>query len=110
MKKSCMDKNQFAKRLQEQKSKYYRMAYSYVKNEHDALDIIGEASYKGLKEPHTLKQPEYFDDNDFFECDNEIEIVEVENEPEAEEAAKEEPKKKAAPKKNNKKPAKADAE
>ena len=61
VKKSCMDKNQFAKRLQEQKSKYYRMAYSYVKNEHDALDIIGEASYKGLKELHTLKQPEYFD-------------------------------------------------
>ena len=66
VKKSCMDKNQFAKRLQEQKSKYYRMAYSYVKNEHDALDIIGEASYKGLKELHTLKQPE--DSMDLFEA------------------------------------------
>lgn len=32
-----------------------------MKNEHDALDIIGEATYKGLKELHTLKQPEYFD-------------------------------------------------
>ena len=61
VKKSCMDKNEFAKRLQEQKTKYYRIAYSYVKNEHDALDIIGEATYKGLKELHTLKQPEYFD-------------------------------------------------
>lgn len=58
MKKSCMDKNQFAKRLQDQKTKYYRVAYSYVKNEHDALDIIGEATYKGLKDLHTLQQPE----------------------------------------------------
>lgn len=46
MKKSCMDKNQFAKRLQDQKTKYYRVASSYVKNEHDALDIIGEATIK----------------------------------------------------------------
>ena len=61
MKKSSMDKKQFAKRLQNQKAKYYRIAYSYVKNEHDALDIIGEATYKGLKDLHTLQKPEYFD-------------------------------------------------
>ncbi len=66
MKKSCMDKNQFAKRLQDQKTKYYRVAYSYVKNEHDALDIIGEATYKGLKDLHTLQQPE--DSMDLFEA------------------------------------------
>jgi disulfide bond formation protein DsbB len=40
------------------------------------------------------KEPEYFDDNDFFECDNEIEIVEAKAE-EPEEAPKEE--KKALP-------------
>ena len=45
------------------------------------------------------KEPEYFDDNDFFECDNEIEIVEAKAE-EPEEAPKEEkkaPAKKATP-------------
>ena len=61
-----MDKNQFAKRLQDQKTRYYRVAYSYVKNEHDALDIIGEATYKGLKDLHTLQQPE--DSMDLFEA------------------------------------------
>lgn len=61
-----MDKNQFAKRLQDQKTKYYRVASSYVKNEHDALDIIGEATYKGLKDLHTLQQPE--DSMDLFEA------------------------------------------
>lgn len=61
MKKRSMDKYQFAKKLQEQKVKYYRIAYSYVKNEHDALDIVGEATYKALKDLHTLQQPEYFD-------------------------------------------------
>ena len=52
------------------------------------------------------KEPEYFDDNDFFECDNEIEIIEVKKEEaEVEEApAKEEtPKKKKAPAKKTKK-------
>lgn len=59
------------------------------------------------------KEPEYFDDNDFFECDNEIEIVEAKAE-EPEEAPKEEkkaPAKKSAPKKAAKKtPAKKKAE
>lgn len=55
------------------------------------------------------KEPEYFDDNDFFECDNEIEIVEAKaEEPEEEKKA---PAKKSAPKKAAKKaPAKKKAE
>ena len=51
------------------------------------------------------QQPEHFDDNDFFECDNDLEIIEVDNNA-AEEAPAEE--KKPAPKK--KKAAKKDAE
>ena len=52
-----------------------------------------------------LKVVSAIDDNDFFECDNEIEVVEVKDEPEQPaEEEKAEPKKKAAPKK--KKPAK----
>lgn len=40
---------------------YIIIAYSYVKNEHDALDIIGEATYKGLNTLRTLREPDYFD-------------------------------------------------
>ena len=55
------------------------------------------------------KEPEYFDDNDFFECDNEIEIVEAKAEEPKEE--KKAPAKKSAPKKAAKKaPAKKKAE
>ncbi len=35
--------------------KYYRLAYSYVKNESDALDIVQESAYKVLKEIRKLK-------------------------------------------------------
>ncbi|MBS5145120.1 MAG: sigma-70 family RNA polymerase sigma factor [Butyricicoccus pullicaecorum] len=52
---------QFAQVFQAKKEKYYRIAYSYAKNEHDALDIVGEAAYRGLKSLHTLKAPEYLD-------------------------------------------------
>lgn len=40
------------------------------------------------------KEPEYFNDDDFFECSNDIEVIEVEDEKKDE--AKEEPEKKAA--------------
>ena len=54
-----------------------------------------------MDELRKLTQP-YDDDNDFFECDNELEIVEVNDEleeaPEEEPAAEEAPKKKAAKK------------
>ena len=36
----------------------YRLAYCYVKNEHDALDIVGEATYKALVSLHTLQRAE----------------------------------------------------
>ncbi len=55
-----MDKFEFAQRFQADKAKYYRIAYSYVKNEHDALDVMGEASYKALRSLKALKTPEYF--------------------------------------------------
>lgn len=75
------------------------------------------AVYIAIQKLTAHKEPEYFDDNDFFECDNEIEIVEAKAE-EAKEEPKEEPKeekkapaKKSAPKKAAKKaPAKKKAE
>jgi len=39
----------------ENKEKFYRLAYSYVKNEEDALDIIQESIHKALKGIHTLE-------------------------------------------------------
>ena len=44
------------------------------------------AVYIAIQKLTAHKEPEYFDDNDFFECDNEIEIVEAKAE-----EAKEEP-------------------
>lgn len=38
----------------------YRLAYCYVKNEHDALDIVGEATYKALVSLHTLQRTDRF--------------------------------------------------
>ena len=38
---------------------YYRLAYSYVKNESDALDIVQESAYKAMKECASLKKEEY---------------------------------------------------
>ena len=36
------------------------MAYVYVKNENDALDVVQEVAYRSFKSIDTLKQPEYF--------------------------------------------------
>lgn len=56
-----MNQERFAQEVLARKDKFYRIAYSYVKNEQDALDIVGDATYKGLKSLHTLNNPEYFD-------------------------------------------------
>ena len=50
------------------------------------------------------KEPEYFNDDDFFECSNDLEIIEVEEEKKEEDPAAKEaaPKKKKAVKKADK--------
>lgn len=71
-----------------------------------AIAGVIAAVYVAIQKLTDKKEPEYFDDNDFFECDNEIEIIEVKKEEaEVEEApVKEEaPKKKKAPAKKAKK-------
>lgn len=65
-----------------------------------ALAAIAAAVYVAVKKLTGKKEPEYFDDNDFFECDNEIEIVEAKSEETVvEEAPKKKPAKKDAKKK-----------
>lgn len=41
------------------KEKHYRIAYSYVKNKEDALDIVQDTIVKALKYKHTLHEPSY---------------------------------------------------
>ncbi|MCR5206921.1 MAG: hypothetical protein K6C14_00400 [Eubacterium sp.] len=67
-----------------------------------ALCALAAAVYFAVKKLTEKKEPEYFDDNDFFECDNDLEIIEVKEEAPAEEPKEEKkpaPKKKAASKK-----------
>nr|WP_316244839.1 sigma-70 family RNA polymerase sigma factor [Paenibacillus senegalensis] len=38
----------------------YRMAYLYVKNKNDALDVVQEVAYRSYKNLGTLENPQYF--------------------------------------------------
>lgn len=39
--------------------KYYRLAYSYVKNEQDALDVVQESAYRVIRDCGKLKEEKY---------------------------------------------------
>lgn len=65
-----------------------------------ALAAVGAAVYLAIQKLTAKKEPEYFDDNDFFECDNELEIIEAKKEEPAAEQTEEAPKKKTAAKKS----------
>ncbi len=62
-----------------------------------AIAGVAAAAYLGVKKLTAKKDPAYYDDNDFFECDDDLEIIDVKNEeapapkeeaaPEKEEAA-----------------------
>lgn len=41
------------------KESHYRLAYSYVKNVEDALDIVQESIYKAISSMDSLKSPSY---------------------------------------------------
>ncbi|WP_369809926.1 sigma-70 family RNA polymerase sigma factor [Gracilibacillus caseinilyticus] len=50
----------FQELIQKEKNKLYRMAYMYVKNENDALDIVQETIYKAYISMKKLKENQYF--------------------------------------------------
>lgn len=58
-----MNKKETEKNLEEYiinyKEKHYRLAYSYVKNADDALDIVQESIYKAFSSMDSLKSPQY---------------------------------------------------
>lgn len=51
--------NELIKYIEENKEKHYRIAYSYVRNQEDALDIIQDTIVKALKNEGSLKNKEY---------------------------------------------------
>ena len=49
----------FIKCIQPYEADLYRMAYVYMKNEQDALDIVQETILKAFESIHTLREPAY---------------------------------------------------
>jgi len=45
--------------LEHYKSLLYRIAYSYLRNEHDAVEAMQELSYRCFRSIHTVKEPRY---------------------------------------------------
>ena len=41
------------------RERHYRLAYSYVKNVDDALDIVQESTFKAISSANALKNPSY---------------------------------------------------
>lgn len=54
------DDQAFLKLFQEYEQDLYRMAFLYVKNESDALDVVQEAAYLSFKSIKNLREPKYF--------------------------------------------------
>ena len=54
------DMDAFQALIHEEKEKLYKMAYVYMKNEDDALEVFQETVYKALKSIETLKNNHYF--------------------------------------------------
>lgn len=50
----------FIELLKEEKLKLYKMAYIYMKNEDDALDVVQETITRAYANIHTVKEEQYF--------------------------------------------------
>ncbi|MET1123286.1 sigma factor, partial [Priestia megaterium] len=50
----------FQELIELEKNKLFRIAYLYVKNEADALDIVQDTIYKAFISIKRLKDPSYF--------------------------------------------------
>lgn len=54
-----MDENALLQLLKQNEEKLYRIAFSYLRNEQDALDAYQELTYRALKNLHKVKEPTY---------------------------------------------------
>lgn len=59
-KSESVDDKLLQKLIDIDKQRLYRIAYIYVKNQEDALEIVQEAVYKAFLNIKKLKEPEYF--------------------------------------------------
>lgn len=50
----------FEELVEKEKDKLYRVAFTYVRNEHDALDVVQEAVVKGYEAYDRIKHLDYF--------------------------------------------------
>ncbi len=46
--------------FQEYEADVYRIAFTYVKNQNDALDVVQETAYRSFKAIRNLNEPKYF--------------------------------------------------
>jgi RNA polymerase sigma-70 factor, ECF subfamily len=53
------DDEAFLELFQRYEHDLYRMAFVYVKNQDDALDVVQETAYKAFKNIETLREPRY---------------------------------------------------
>lgn len=54
------DEQAFIQLFQTYEEEIYRMAFIYLKNANDALDVVQETAYKSFKTLPKLKEPRYF--------------------------------------------------
>lgn len=54
------DEQAFLCLIQNHEQTLYRMAFAYLRNEHDAVEAVQETTYRSLKKIHTLKEAAYF--------------------------------------------------
>ncbi len=51
--------DEFAMYVQSERERFYRIAFSYVRNSDTALDIVQQAIYRALRSLDTLQEPRY---------------------------------------------------
>jgi len=56
-----VEDKEFLERIQQIRQRLYRIAYTYIKNEEDAKEIISNTVYKGYKNLSKLKNSEFFE-------------------------------------------------
>jgi len=49
----------FLQVMQQYEDPMYRVAYSYMRNEHDAVEAMQELTYRSYRSIHTIKEPQY---------------------------------------------------
>ena len=56
-----MTTTEYGRRTQACREKLYRLAFCYVKNQQDALDIVSESVYRGLRQLRQLQDADRFE-------------------------------------------------